>query len=392
MQTNLSQLRAVIPALLLLLALGACSSGSSGNGGGPTNSAPSAPVMVSGTLNYEFVRPNYVGPPNDCRGLNFNDIETRPIRGATVQLLSAGGAVLQSTTASDSGTYSFSNVDANTDVSIRVRAELKQTGTPGWDIEVRDNFIAGASDQDVPPPPALSTRALYTLDGAVFNTGSLDVVRNLTATTGWSGSSYTGPRAAAPFAILDTIYTGIQFVLSADANAVFPPMDAYWSVNNTILDPSVDTFDITAGNLTASFYRSDIDSLFLLGDANVDTEEFDDHVIMHEWGHYFEDVFSRSDSVGGPHAIGESIDARLAFGEGWATAFAAMALDDPIYCDSRMSLVPSAALGSTPKTTASASMAGSMNLTSRHSSTTCGIPTQTVPIQTRSALARFTTR
>jgi hypothetical protein len=73
--------------------------------------------------------------------------------------------------------------------------------------------------------------------------------------------------------------------------------------------------------------------LYLLGDASVDTEEFDEHVIMHEWGHYFEDNFSRSDSIGGPHTLGQSLDARLAWGEGWATAFGAMALNDPLYCD-----------------------------------------------------------
>jgi hypothetical protein len=91
--------------------------------------------------------------------------------------------------------------------------------------------------------------------------------------------------------------------------------------------------DIDAGELPTSFYRGDLDSLFLLGDAGTDTEEFDDHVVVHEWGHYFEDVFSRSDSIGGSHSIGQRIDARLAFGEGWATALAAMALDDPQYCD-----------------------------------------------------------
>ena len=112
-------------------------------------------------------------------------------------------------------------------------------------------------------------------------------------------------------------------------NEVFPPLDAFWSVNNALTG----TLDIDAGELTASFYRGDIDSLFLLGDAATDTEEFDDHVTMHEWGHYFEDVFSRSDSIGGPHRIGDSIDARLAFGEGWATALAAIVLNEQQYCD-----------------------------------------------------------
>ena len=283
-------------------------------------------VTVSGKVNYEFVPPNA-----NCRGLDFGSIETRPIRGATVQLIDADtGSVIDSTVSSDTGDYSFADVTASTDVRLRVRAELKRAGLPGWDVEVRDNFIAGASDADVPAPPPLATRALYVLDGSNFNTGGANVERDLLATTGWTGTAYTQPRAAAPFAILDAIYTAVQFVLTADADAGFAPLDAFWSVNNT--RPVTQT-DITAGQLGASFYRSDIDSLFLLGDVNVDTEEFDDHVVVHEWAHYFEDTFSRSDSIGGPHAIGDQIDARLAFGEGWATAFAAMALDNTLYCD-----------------------------------------------------------
>jgi hypothetical protein len=64
-----------------------------------------------------------------------------------------------------------------------------------------------------------------------------------------------------------------------------------------------------------------------------DIEEFDDHVIVHEWGHYFEDNFSRSDSIGGQHGFGDRLDARVAFGEGFATALSGMALNNPIYCD-----------------------------------------------------------
>jgi hypothetical protein len=64
-----------------------------------------------------------------------------------------------------------------------------------------------------------------------------------------------------------------------------------------------------------------------------DIEEFDDHVIVHEWGHYFEDNFSRSDSIGGSHGIGDRLDMRVAFGEGWATALSGIALDNPMYCD-----------------------------------------------------------
>ncbi len=114
------------------------------------------------------------------------------------------------------------------------------------------------SDFDIPPPPAPAKRSLYVLDGANFDTGNFDVDRPLTALTGWTGSSYTGARAAAPFAILDAIYSGIQLVLTADANAVFPPMDAFWSVNNTEMGTN---FDVTAGEFPVAFYSPGADSL-----------------------------------------------------------------------------------------------------------------------------------
>ena len=282
-------------------------------------SPPPNSVTVSGTASYEFVPPNAV-----CQGLDFSSVIVKPIRGATVQLLDSSNAVLDATTSDNSGSYAFAGVASNTTVRVRVRAELKRSGIPSWDVEVRDNVDTS------PTPPPLGARPLYTLSGNQFNTGAANVTHDLTAATGWDliSNSYTGNRAAAPFAVLDTIYLATQFVVSADATASFAPLDAFWSANNTTTSG-----DIDAGELGGSFYRTDLDSLFLLGDANGDTEEFDDHVIVHEWGHYFEDNFSRSDSVGGPHGVGDQLDARLAFGEGWATALSGMALNDPVYCD-----------------------------------------------------------
>lgn len=280
-----------------------------------------AAVTVAGKLQYEFVPPN-----TNCRGLNFNAIQERPIRGATVQLVDGNNDnnILDTSQTDANGDYSFSNVPPSTDVRIRVRAELKRSGVPRWDVEIRDNVDTS------PSPPPLASRPLYVIQWASFNTGGTNITdANFTATTGWDGTSYTGTRSAAPMAILDQIYTGMQSILAERPSEVFPPLDAFWSVNNTLTSPS----DIDAGELSASFYSSGIDSLFLLGDANVDTEEFDDHVTMHEWGHYFEDNFSRSDSIGGPHRIGESLDARLAFGEGFATAMAAIVLENQQYCD-----------------------------------------------------------
>ncbi|HSD70203.1 MAG TPA: hypothetical protein VLB07_11660, partial [Woeseiaceae bacterium] len=196
-----------------------------------------------------------------------------------------------------------------------------------WDVEVRDNTQSTNL--------ALTQRPLYVMDGAVFNSGGVDSTRNLTATTGWGGSSYTGPRAAAPFAILDTIYSVMSFIAAEDPAATFPPLDAYWSINNNTSAGTGDLFDdIDSGDIGTSFYLGgSFSGLFLLGLAGDDTEEFDDHVIAHEWGHYFEDKFARSDSIGGAHASNDRLDARVAFGEGWATALSGMALNNPNYCD-----------------------------------------------------------
>ena len=276
-------------------------------------------VTVAGIVSFEFALPNA-----NCRGLNLDNPETRPIRGATVQLFDSSNALLGSTVSGPDGSYSFANIDANQDVYVRVRAELKSSGPAIWDVEVRDNVDTSGS------PPPLASRPLYVVDFATFNTGAANLPdADFTATTGWNGSAYTGPRQAAPFAILDAIMDGMEMITAVDPTANFSPLDAFWSVNNTLTSPT----DIDAGELGSSFYSGGIDSLFLLGDSGTDTEEFDDHVSMHEWGHYFEDNFSRSDSIGGSHTIGETLDPRLAFGEGFATALAAIALDNPQYCD-----------------------------------------------------------
>lgn len=305
-------------AWVAALSLAASACGSSSDDGGA--------VTISGALRYEFV------PVNDgCAGLDFAAVEERPIRGATVQLLdAASGTEITRTTSSTAGAYSFGGIPRNTMVRLRVRAELKDANLPGWDVEVRDNYIAGASDYDDPPPSALGTRPLYTLDGAAFDTGNSDQVRDLTATTGWNGAAYAGPRAAAPFAILDTAYAAMQFVRSLDPSANFAPLDMFWSVNNV---PGGTRFDVTAGEIGTSGYIGVIDSMVILGDAGADTDEFDRHVVAHEWAHYFEDVLSRSNSEGGAHRLGESLDASLAFSEGFAEALGSMILDDPVNCD-----------------------------------------------------------
>ena len=75
---------------------GGSGGGSGGGGGGNTT------VTVSGTVSYEFVPPNF-----NCNGLNFAGTITRPIRGATIQLLDGSGAEIASATSAELEMFSW---------------------------------------------------------------------------------------------------------------------------------------------------------------------------------------------------------------------------------------------------------------------------------------------
>jgi hypothetical protein len=286
--------------VLLVAALAGC-------GGGSTEAAPASvtgPVSVSGQVTFDLV------PAVAGQGLSYTATVARPARGVTVELLQ-GGSVTASTTTDAAGNYSFAGVAANTDVSLRVRAELLRVGAPSWDFRVVDN---------------VNGDALYTLAGAVFNTGAANITRNLHAASGWGGASYTATRSAAPFAILDLVYDAVQLVLTAAPDTSFPALRLHWSTAN------VPVVGSAPGEIGSSRYRP-LSGIYLVGAANQDTDEYDRHVIAHELGHYLEDQFSRSDSFGGRHALTDQLDFRVAFGEAWGSAFAAMVTGEEVYVD-----------------------------------------------------------
>ena len=70
------------------------------------------------------------------------------------------------------------------------------------------------------------------------------------------------------------------------------------------------------------------------GGCDGDSDEYDDTVLLHEYGHFIAGQFSRDDSPGGVHFLDDtSQDIRLAWSEGWGTFFPAAVRDDPLYVD-----------------------------------------------------------
>jgi hypothetical protein len=151
----------------------------------------------------------------------------------------------------------------------------------------------------------------YTEPGS-FNS-SAGTAHNVPIPTGISAAGVaTGTRASGPFAVLDTIYQGIQTILGALPTTSFPALIVDWGSQ-------------TDGTF---FSGSSSQHIALLAKLGEDTDEFDRHVVAHEFGHFIEHNFSRADNIGGSHGLGDKLDPRVAFGEGFGYAFAAIVLND----------------------------------------------------------------
>ncbi len=307
--------------LAVALLVAACGGGGGGSSSGlafapvaqtpETPAAPATPaasVSVSGVVTYDSV-PNTSGP------LAYAATIQKPARGVTVQLVSSAQVVLATTTTDASGNYSASVTQGST-FFVRVRAALLSTGASSWDVTVRDNTQG---------------EAVYALEsGSVFAVGAA-VRKDINAPSGWGGTSYGALRAAAPFAILDTIYTAQQKVLSVAPSAAFPALKILWSVNNLPASGNP-----ALGQIATTFFTNTTTgaTIYVLGKADVDTDEYDSSVIAHEWGHYYQSVFSRDDSPGGEHGSNDLLDRRVAFSEGWGNAWSGIALNRANYTDS----------------------------------------------------------
>jgi hypothetical protein len=289
---------------VLLTVLNACGGGGGGsdnnNSASAASNAETALTSVSGIV-------TYTDYPVAANGIDYSAEQSKPVRGAVIQLLDSSGNELAAGNTGSDGSYSLS---ANVEGSARVlvRAELGLAGNVN--TRVVDNT---------------SNDALYTLFTDINLSGN-SITQNLNAGSGWNGSRYATTRSAGPFSILDVIYQAQQLITSVDNSAIFPLLTVNWSTQNSSAEGR-----LADGDIGTSFYLND--NLYILGRANFDTDEYDKGVIAHEWGHYFEDNFSRSDSPGGSHSQGDILHPSVAWSEGFGTAFAAIILEDPLYID-----------------------------------------------------------
>ena len=141
----------------------------------------------------------------------------QPARGVIVRALNAGTHAVLATGSTDNlGNYSLS-VAANTTITIQVVARMLRDASqalPRWDVRVQDGttgnnpYTTPIRRVSIPAPAPRTTCAIPTGISAA--------------------GAATGTRASAPFAILDTMYQGIQTVLGVAPTTNFPALIVDW--------------------------------------------------------------------------------------------------------------------------------------------------------------------
>ena len=268
-------------------------------------------ARISGRLSFDRV------PFTRTGALDYRAIRQEPIRGVWVDAVDARGAVLARTRSDADGRYRL-DVAANTEVRIRISAHMQRTaaGGPRWDVKVTDNT---------------NGNALHVAQSDLASSGTGASTRNLNAPSGWVAASgrYANTRVAGPFAILSFTYEALQAFAAVDPAMNLPALEYRWSPRNRSASPE----NLADGAIGTSFYDPAERLIYLLGQENEDTDEYDRSVVMHEFAHHFQSAMSRDDSVGGQWDGQSRLDMRLALSEGFGDTLDAMITNDPRYRD-----------------------------------------------------------
>lgn len=266
-----------------------------------------SPITVTGDA--EFLRRNIWG--NTVSGGlggattgSTHPATAHPIRYAEIRVTDAAGNVVQCGETLVDGSFSVTLPQGNTNYTFSINSR-------SFNNKLRASVLN-----------RVEQNRFYSLSTTVNASANVNV-GTLTAPA-------NGTILGAAFNILDQLLDANEFLRDKVGTCgytgcpdftVAPKAFVYWEKG---FNPN-SYFGGTSG---LSFYLPGYSRLFILGGRNgdvdnSDTDHFDQSVILHEYGHFLEDVEFVSDSPGGPHSGNAVIDPRLAWSEGWGNFFQA---------------------------------------------------------------------
>jgi hypothetical protein len=244
-----------------------------------------AQTTFRGTILYEKI-------PAGRNGLELDNPVRTPAAGVKVEIVSSPDrAVLGSGFTDEKGGYSIrARVARQAQVYVRALAQTENATV----VRVGDRAEFSIVSE---PMPAGRTRT---------------VTNDLLATD--------SSRVAGAFNIAATIHRANALVRSAKPDVALPKVEIRWDTTY----------------VGGTFFREREAVAFINGRRGRDSDEYDDHVIAHEYGHFMMSNFSRESSPGGSHGFGEQLDPRLAWSEGWGNFFGAATTGSAHYIDTGM--------------------------------------------------------
>ncbi len=217
-------------------------------------------------------------------------------------------------------------------------AETNASGEFTFDVERSNNsylveVVARADNSK------LKVSVLNTPDDSEYYAVTRVFIADQNKNIGTLVASADGEVLGGAFNIYDQIFKTNQYLRASVESCnndcmefiVAPKVTIYWSLG-------VNPGQYYGNSSGISFYLPGKRELYILGGENdlpnrTDTDHFDNSVIVHEYAHFLQDVYSAIDSPGGAHNGNSVIDPRVAWIEGFANFFSSAVLGDPIYRD-----------------------------------------------------------
>jgi hypothetical protein len=263
---------ALVTGVLVLLLMWGC-----GGGGGGSAPEPPQTYTVSGTVKYE---------DKEYSANGFTGKTTyKPVRYAAVDIVDKTIGTLVSGFTDEQGRYSLS---AGSTGNLYVRVIAQTNSSSNVKIEIRD------------------------LNGNLASvTKSLQIN---SSTTSLDIDIPAASEGAGAFNIMDIYTAGFQFVNTLSGS--YPSqLNVFWQTGSDMGTYYCTAFDVDWCPQGKGIYVKG-------GDLSGDTDEYDDDVLWHEFGHFIAREFSRDDSLGGIHYLtSNDLDLRLSWSEGWGNFF-----------------------------------------------------------------------
>jgi hypothetical protein len=251
-----------------------------------------AGLSVTGSATYEDFVPTLTGLSSASRAL--------PIRYATVEVhQSSDDSLLQT---------------GNTDVTGSYSISFSMTPPGKYYVKV----LAQSPSSSPFTQSVMNNQAVvYSAQSAVIDASMQPNATGVTVTS-TRAQSYAGA-----FNIFDVGVNAFNFVRATYGTAL-PTLTWNWT-------PGV----ATCGGKASCFDSSD-NSIDVLSSTS-DTDEYDDSVLGHEFGHFHAHYLTRPPSASGDHNPSIQVSPLLAWSEGLATFFGQSVLNSPIYIDTNAS-------------------------------------------------------